>query len=145
MALSIRKAQQNDVNELSVLMTDLSRHPVTPDDMSNRLQFVAESKIDSLYICEEDCKILGLLGFRIRENLEEVSRFGEVSVLVVNADDRLKGVGRFMMEYSEKLARELGCKGTWLVSGFAREEEAHKFYKRLGYQTTGYRFVKLFE
>ncbi len=50
-----------------------------------------------------------------------------------------------MMQYAEKLAREMGCQGTWLVSGFAREEDAHKFYKRLGYQTTGYRFVKLFE
>lgn len=35
--------------------------------------------------------------------------------------------------------------GTWLVSGFAREQEAHKFYQRIGYGTTGYRFVKLFE
>jgi N-acetylglutamate synthase-like GNAT family acetyltransferase len=145
MALSIRKAQQNDVNALSVLMTDLACHNVTPDDMLNRLQFVAESKIDSLYICEEDGKILGLLGFRIRENLEEVSRFGEVSAIVVNAKEKRRGVGRFMMDYAEKLAREMGCKGTWLVSGFAREKEAHLFYKQLGYQTTGYRFVKLFE
>ena len=50
-----------------------------------------------------------------------------------------------MMQYAEKLAREMGCQVTWLVSGFAREEDAHKFYQRLGYQTTGYRFVKLFE
>ena len=68
-------------------MTDLARHNVTPDDMLNRLQFVAESKIDSLYICEEDGKILGLLGFRIRENIEEVSRFGEVSAIVVNTKE----------------------------------------------------------
>ena len=106
---------------------------------------MAESPIDSLFVCEENGKILGLLGFKIRENIEEVSRFGEVSALVVNADDRLKGTGRYMMEYAEKLAKESGCKGTWLVSGFAREEQAHKFYKRLGYQTTVYRFVKLFE
>ena len=145
MAMNIRKAEKNDITALSSLMTDLSRHLVTLDDMLNRLQLVAESPIDSLYVCKENGKILGLLGFRIRENIEEVSRFGEVSALVVNADDRLKGVGRYMMEYAEKLAKELGCKGTWLVSGFAREEQAHKFYKRLGYVTTGYRFVKLFE
>ncbi len=46
------------------------------------------------------------------------------------------------MEYAEDRARELGCKGTWLISGFGLEEEAHKFYARLGYQVTGYRFVK---
>jgi GNAT superfamily N-acetyltransferase len=92
---------------------------------------------------KEGGKILGLLGFRIRENLEDVSKFGEVSALVVNAKEKRRGVGRFMMDYAEKLARELGCKGTWLVSGFAREKEAHLFYKQLGYQQTGYRFVKL--
>ena len=69
----------------------------------------------------------------------------KVSALVVNTNDRHKVVGRFMMQYAEKLVRELGCQGTWLVSGFAREEDAYKFYKRLGYQTTIYRFVNLFE
>ena len=145
MAMNIRKAEKDDITALSSLMTDLSRHLVTSDDVLNRLRLVAESPIDSLYVCEEHSKILGLLGFRIRENIEEVSRFGEVSALVVNTDARLKGVGRFMMDYAEKLAKESGCKGAWLVSGFAREEQAHKFYKRLGYVTTGYRFVKLFE
>jgi GNAT superfamily N-acetyltransferase len=145
MSLNILKAEKDDIVALSSLMTDLSNHPVTSDDVLNRLQLIAESPIDSLFVCEEHAKILGLLGFRIRENIEEVSRFGEVSALVVNADDRLKGVGRYMMDYAEKLAKESGCKGTWLVSGFTREEQAHKFYKRLGYVTTGYRFVKLFD
>jgi N-acetylglutamate synthase-like GNAT family acetyltransferase len=145
MSMSIRKAEKSDITALSSLMTDLSRHFVTPDDILNRLQLVADSPIDSLFVCEENGKILGLQGFRIRKNIEEVSRYGEASALVVNADDRLKGVGRFMMDYAEKLARKSECKGTWLVSGFAREEQAHKFYKRLGYVTTGYRFVKLFE
>ena len=145
MSLHIRKAEKGDIDSISILMTDLSGHFITPNDVLNRLQLVKVSPIDSLFVCEENGKILGLLGFRIRENIEEVSRFGEVSAIVVNADDRLKGVGRYMMDYAEKLAKESGCKGTWLVSGFAREEQAHKFYKRLGYVTTGFRFVKLFE
>jgi hypothetical protein len=48
------------------------------------------------------------------------------------------------MEFAENLAAEQGCIGTWLVSGFGREEQAHKFYKELGYEITGYRFVKRF-
>ncbi|UCC16548.1 MAG: hypothetical protein JSU58_09295 [Dehalococcoidales bacterium] len=49
-----------------------------------------------------------------------------------------------MMDYTDKLARELGYKGMWLVSGFAREEEAHTFYERLGYEVNGDRFVRPF-
>jgi len=33
------------------------------------------------------------------------------------------------MAFAEQLARDRGCKGTWLVSGFGREEEAHAFYE----------------
>lgn len=144
MPLSIRRAEQKDIDALCTLMGELSGTAISPEQMLNRLQLVRESKIDSLFVCEEDGQIMGLLGFRIRENLEEISRFGEVSAIVVNSNDRRQGVGRFMIDYAEKLAKELGCKGTWLVSGFGREEAAHNFYKRLGYQTTGYRFVKLF-
>ena len=55
-----------------------------------------------------------------------------------------KGVGRYMMDYADELARDLGCTGMWLVSGFGREEEAHDFYKRLGYAINGYRFIRPF-
>jgi N-acetylglutamate synthase-like GNAT family acetyltransferase len=145
MSLSIRTAEQNDIAVLCNLMEELSGHAISPEQMANRLQFVEESKFDSLFVCEEDERILGLLGFRIRENLEEASRFGEISVIVVYPHDRHKGVGRFMMQYAEKLARELGCIGTWLVSGSGREEKSHEFYKQLGYQINGYRFIKIFE
>jgi hypothetical protein len=52
--------------------------------MNNRLNFIEYSPFDSLYVCEENGDILGLLGFRIRENLEEVSKYGEISVVVVD-------------------------------------------------------------
>ncbi len=74
--------------------------------------------------------------------VEEVSRYAEISLLVVHEEARRQGVGRFMMEHAEKLAEREGCKGTWLVSGFGREEQAHRFYEELGYRATGYRFVK---
>jgi N-acetylglutamate synthase-like GNAT family acetyltransferase len=144
MPLSMRRADRGDIEALRALMEALSGHPISPEEMGNRLEFVAESQVDSLFVCEEDGRIAGLLGFRIRENLEEMSRYGEISAIVVDPDDRHRGVGLFMMDYAERLAKEKGCKGSWLVSGFGREQKAHKFYKRLGYQINGYRFVKPF-
>ncbi|MHB8062590.1 MAG: GNAT family N-acetyltransferase [Ruminiclostridium sp.] len=142
MSLSIREAKAEDVVELCSLMEELSGHAISQEGMVNRLNFVANSPFDSLYICEEGKEVLGLLAFRIRENVEEVSKFGEISAIVTDPQKRRKGVGRFMMDFAEKLADEKGCIGTWLVSGFGREEEAHEFYKELGYQINGYRFVK---
>jgi len=142
--LSMRKAEIKDIDALCDLMTELAGHTLSREGMLDRLEHIKKSDIDYLYVCEEDNRILRLLGFRIRINLEEVSKFGEISAVVVRPESRKRGVGRYMMDYADKLAREMECKGMWLVSGFAREEEAHKFYKRLGYQVNGYRFVRTF-
>ncbi|OBZ10263.1 GNAT family N-acetyltransferase [Bacillus sp. FJAT-26390] len=123
-------------------MTQLMSKEITVDQMTNRLAFVAQSPYDSLYVYEEDGLVLGTLGFRIRENIEEVSRFGEISVIVVDRQAKRKGIGKVLMDYADKLAKEHECKGTWLVSGLTRVDEAHKFYKELGYEVTGSRFVK---
>ena len=141
----LRKAKQKDIGTLRCLMKELSGHAVSIDQMTNRLQFIEDSKVDSLFVCEEEARVIGILGFRIRENLEEASRFGEVSIIVVDPNNRYQGTGRFMMNHAEKLAREHNCMGMWLVSGFGREEEAHAFYKKLGYEINGYRFIKLFK
>ncbi len=147
MRLTVRKADSRDIGVLAGLMTELSGHYMSESDMANRLRLIEESPIDSLYVCENGERIVGCLGFRIRENIEEAipNCYGEISVIVVNDNARRKGAGRFLMKYAEKLAKDQGCIGTWLVSGFGREELAHIFYKELGYKINGYRFVKLFQ
>lgn len=144
MMLSMRKAEMRDIEVLCDLMTELAGHTLSREGMLDRLEYVENSDIDYLFICEENGDIQGLLGLRIRVNLEEVSKFGEISAIVVRPESRKKGVGRYMMEYADKQARDLGCIGMWLVSGFGREEEAHNFYKRLGYEINGYRFIRPF-
>jgi N-acetylglutamate synthase-like GNAT family acetyltransferase len=138
----IRKAGRNDIPALHQLLAELAGHELTPADVEDRLEMVEASPIDELYVFEQEGQVEGILGFRVRENIEEPSRYGEISVLITDPTMRKLGIGRKLMEFAEKRARELGCKGTWLVSGFGREEEAHKFYARLGYNITGYRFVK---
>ena len=144
MEFNIRKAELKDISDLRCLFVDLLGHELTDADVANRLSMVENSSIDELYVLEQENTIQGLLGFRIRENVEEPSRYGEISVVVSKSEMRKKGIGRALMEFAETRAKELGCKGTWLVSGFGREEEAHKFYSKLGYNITGYRFVKSF-
>jgi N-acetylglutamate synthase-like GNAT family acetyltransferase len=139
----IRKATDKDITDIRFLFSELLGHEITEADALNRLKMVEESSIDELYVYEQDTTILGLLAFRIRENVEEPSRYGEISAIVTKSESRNIGIGRKLMEFADNRANELGCKGTWLVSGFGREEEAHKFYTKLGYKVTGYRFVKL--
>jgi GNAT superfamily N-acetyltransferase len=141
----IREMEERDLPEVCALMHQLSGYPLTLDDMRGRWDMVKNSPIDWIYVCEIDGTIQGAMGFRLREQVERPSRYAEISALVTHADARRKGVGRALVDFAEQLAREHHCIGTWLVSGFGRKDEAHVFYENLGYKTTGYRFVKLFD
>jgi GNAT superfamily N-acetyltransferase len=138
----IRKFEYKDKSDIHRLFGILTGFEISESDLINRLDFINNSSIDSLYVYDLNGSVIGLLGFRIRENIEENSRYGEISVIVVDLDYQKQGIGKQLIEFAEHLAKDLNCKGTWLVSGFGREEKAHQFYKSLGYEPTGYRFVK---
>jgi GNAT superfamily N-acetyltransferase len=141
----VRAMEPRDIDAARRLLAQLSGYKMTADEMRDRLDYAHRSPIDWLFVCEVAGVVRGVLGFRLREQLERVGRYGEIYLIVADEAVRRQGVGRVMMAFAEQFAREHDCIGTWLVSGFKREAEAHKFYERLGYQTTGYRFVKMFE
>jgi GNAT superfamily N-acetyltransferase len=138
----IRNFEYKDKLDIQRLFGILTGSTISESDLINRLEFINNSPIDSLYVYDVNGSVIGLLGFRIRENIEENSRYGEISAIVVDSDYQQQGIGKQLIEFAEQLAKDLNCKGTWLVSGFGREEKAHQFYKSLGYVSTGYRFVK---
>jgi GNAT superfamily N-acetyltransferase len=140
---NIRRASFEDAAQLAVLMEQLTGNTVTESDMVNRLDYVSKTFLEELYVYDENGTILGILGFRVREAIEEVNRYGEVSILVTDEAHHHLGIGKTLIDFAEKHARESGCNGTWLISGLGREEKAHTFYKKMGYQVTGYLFEKV--
>ncbi|MBE7120024.1 GNAT family N-acetyltransferase [Bacillus cereus] len=143
MSFQIREATIDDIDSLCSLTKELKGSSISNEVMNNRLQFVKMSPFDFLYVYEEENTILGLLGFRIRENSEDITRYGEISIISVDSTIRRKGIGQVLIDYAEQLAKEHNCIGTWLVSGMNRKE-AHPFYEKSGYEVNGYRFVKHF-
>jgi GNAT superfamily N-acetyltransferase len=142
--VNIREMESRDIPAVCALIPQLTGETISPADMQNRLDWVAQSPIDWMYVAEIDDRVVGWMGFRLRECVERVRRYGEISAVVTDASVRGQGVGRALVDFAETLAHEHHCAGTWLVSGFARKDEAHRVYEHLGYQTTGYRFVKVF-
>jgi GNAT superfamily N-acetyltransferase len=138
----IRKSGYKDRQSIRRLFGILTGSMMSEKDLMNRLDFIENSPFDSLFVYEVNDSVIGLLGFRIRENIEENSRYGEISAIVVDTEYQHQGIGKQLIGYAEQLSNTLNCKGTWLVSGFGREDKAHRFYKSLGYDSTGYRFVK---
>jgi GNAT superfamily N-acetyltransferase len=141
--MDIRKAADADAAAIQALFGELrKRKPPSLDAVVERLAMVERSPIDELFVLEDEGDVRGVLGFRMRENIDEASRYGEVSLLVVRDGFRRSGYGRAMMAFAEGLAKARGCKGTWLVSGTHRAADAHRFYTALGYEPTGVRFIK---
>ena len=147
MEFQIRQASKADIKGLCRLMEQLNGRPLSPEEMERRLDFIERSPAEELYVCAEitgegKTAILGALGFRLRENLENRGRYGEVSLLVTDRRVRGRGIGKSLMAYAEHLATEQECMGTWLASGMGKVREAHVFYRSLGYEITGYKFAK---
>jgi hypothetical protein len=86
----------------------LTQHEILHIEMENRLNFVNESPCDLLYVCEEKSNIVGVLGFRIRENIGEFSKY-TLSLLIL--ENNRKGIDRYLMNYAEPLAKEHRCVG----------------------------------
>lgn len=145
MAITMRAFEPRDSEAVRYLFGQLTGALMTPDEMQSRVDFVAASPIDWLYVAESEGVVCGALAFRLRERIERPGRYGEIYAIVADAAQRRQGVGRAMLAFAEQLARDHECVGTWLVSGFRRADEAHLFYEQLGYAKTGYRFVKLVE
>jgi len=141
--MDIRKAADEDIAAIQTLFGQLRRRqPPAADVVVERLGMIERSPIDELYVLEDGGEVRAALGFRLRENIDEATRYGEVSLLVVRDGFRRSGYGRALMAFAEGLAKARGCMGTWLVSGTHRAEDAHRFYTALGYAPTGVRFIK---
>jgi hypothetical protein len=64
-------------------MEELSGMPISQNDMNSRLQMAEKSSTDTIFVYEEEGDIKATLVFRIRENIREVSRYGEICIVIV--------------------------------------------------------------
>jgi GNAT superfamily N-acetyltransferase len=61
--------------------------------------------------------------------------------LVVGSEHRGLGVGRALISMAEDWARQKGAREVMLTT-HERRADAHRFYRSVGYEATGYRFYK---
>ncbi len=104
----MRAMEARDIEAARCLLAQLSGYEMTPDEMRDRLDYANASPIDWLFVCEVDGVVRGVLGFRLREQLERVSRYGEIYMIVADEHVRRQGVGRVMMDFAEQFARTHG-------------------------------------
>jgi GNAT superfamily N-acetyltransferase len=113
--------------------------PQLPADYCGRMMEVFASGAEMAVAVEGEA-VRGVTVFRMAERTHS-GREMYCDDLITDESRRSTGVGRVMMQYMERLARERGCDCLTLDSGTQRQQ-AHKFYFREGMTIPSFHFQK---
>ena len=138
--LIVRSAQSEDVEALANLMTDLG-YPTSSEDMYRRFEAISADPSYTTLVAERGGKVLGMVGLHFERLYESDGNFARIMALVVGSEHRGRGVGRTLISAAEDWARRRGATDVMLTT-HKRRTDAHRFYRSMGYEATGYRFYK---
>jgi GNAT superfamily N-acetyltransferase len=141
----------------------LNIRPAAADDLSGVLSLYAQPEIDDgrvlplgeaerllqtfsrypdyvPYVAEQKDCLVGSFALLITDNIGHLgSPSAIVEDVVVDPQFHGMGIGRQMMEFAMRKARDKGCYKLMLSSN-ARRERAHAFYDSLGFERHGLSF-----
>ncbi|WP_051250843.1 GNAT family N-acetyltransferase [Paenibacillus harenae] len=140
--IRIRRYQPEDLAVIADLMKDLG-YPASIEMMRKRMNTIENLQDHHTYIALFEERAAGMIGIRKLYSYEEDGFVTQISLLVTKKELEGKGIGTALVRFAEHVAREDGGHTLYLTSGMKPERErAHTFYRSLGFETTGYRFVK---
>jgi len=137
--VAIRKAEPADAALFAELVSQLG-YPASDEEARSRTeQLVLDGQ--RLLVAELDGEPAGIAVLQIYPVLIHDPPTCRLVVLVVAEWARRRGVGRALALAAEEEARRAGCGWVVLESGI-RRDEAHEFYRALGYENHALEFAK---
>ena len=137
---TMREARITDSDSISTLVGQLG-YPASPSEMTERLKILLAHADYMTLVAETSNQVVGMIGVYTGHAFEFSGTYGMLTGVAVDSDWRGRGIGRLMMETLESRLKERGTRILIVTSGIQRNE-AHLFYKALGYEQTGLRFAK---
>ena len=138
--ITIREAKAADSAAIARLVTQLG-YPSSTKQIEERLSALSGRPEYAVWVAEDSGRVVGLTGVCLDLGLEYDGLHGRLMGLVVDEPHRGRGIGKRLLEQVERWLQERGVNKLSLTSGKQRIE-AHEFYRRLGYEQTGFRFGK---
>ena len=128
--MTIRPARVEDAAAVSRLMSQLG-YDISPGDAAARLPRIL-SRPDHRFFVADAGAIVGWIHASLSEHIDAETCV-LIEGLVVDRQQRGRGIGKQLLGHVEEWARASGCALVRLRSTDARTE-AHKFYEHLGYR-----------
>lgn len=137
--MEIRKVRLEDLDEVFEVLNELYDNKIKYDIFSKIYKEKLEN-INSYYIVAvEDNKIIGVLISEITHQLHRTKKSSFIEDLVVKKDYRNKGIGQLLIQEAIKYAKQIDCEVIELTC-YIDNENAHRFYKRNGFEKHSYKF-----
>lgn len=131
----IREINENDLQSLSELYTELHHNPPIPEtDKTYKLwQEIISDKNHHIIVCEADGKIVSSCVCIIVPNLTHNQQpYAVIENVITKKAYRKRGLATQCLEYAKKIAKENNCYKIMLMTG-SRKRSTHKFYQKAGY------------
>ena len=138
--ISIRPASSRDGAAIARLIGQLE-FDVGAEDVAERLA-VMEAEGLAVLVAELDGAVIGCLSTSIMRVLHRPAAVGRISMMVVDAGSRNRGIGAQLVRAAEETLRAQGCYMVEVTSHM-RRGDAHRFYERLGYEKTSVRLMRM--
>ena len=138
--IKIRSARLNDSASVAGLMSQLG-YATSAGEMKQRLEGILPDSDYMTFVAEHQKEVVGVIGVGIYRYYEKNGIYGRLLALVVDEKLKGQGIGVSLVAEAELRLKERGV-GSIVVNSGKQRSEAHRFYKRLGYEETGLRFVK---
>ena len=129
--IRVRDARETDAPEIARLLGQLG-YPTTTAQVSERLTYWFEDPYSKVLVAASADGLAGSISLHAIPYLERTGRMARIESLIVDAGVRGGGVGRLLVSAAEGVAGQWGCL-TMEVTSSRRRDDAHAFYKRLGY------------
>jgi GNAT superfamily N-acetyltransferase len=149
-SVTFRRAAQDDLPRIVALLADdpigrSRENPGPPLDTRYRDAFAAIEHDPNhvLAVADRGGHLIGVLQLSFIPGLSLQGMWrGQIEGVRVTAEERARGVGRAMLEWAIEECRRRGC-GLVQLTSDKRRIDAHRFYKRLGFEAThqGYKLA----
>lgn len=138
--IHLRPASIDDAEAMATLLGELG-YPSTAEQVRARMMRIAQDAAYRIDVAVQENDVVGLMVLQRGWSLEHDTPFARLLALVVSERVRGAGVGAVLVRAAEAWAREQGAHALHLTTSLHREG-AHRFYERLGFDRTGWRYVR---